>query len=344
MSEQPLISIVVPTYNVEKYIGQCIDSLINQTWNNIEIIIIDDGSEDKTREIVNKYSIYDKRIKFYLQDNSGPSVARNNGISKSSGEYITFCDADDNVSTLYIEELVKKAQQDNYDIVTCGYIDISKYGKVECNDFYDKNSELNRHKFIDCIFKGVGGTVWGKLFKRNIIIENNIKMNKDIFMCEDMVFVLEYSIKCRKYGALEGNLYNYNRLNENSISKKLNLMYYNNLISVIENIEAILKKNKFDQKYIDRILSERVKNLSYMFFVSQHNKKYNYTNQEKINNIKIIINNEYYKKYKNQFNMNILKEEIVAFLVIKNKLKLLNLYTMYIYKMQNFKDKLKGIA
>lgn len=318
--------------------------MINQTWNNIEIIIIDDGSKDRTQEIVKEYSIHDKRIKYYLQDNSGPSIARNNGMSKANGEYIAFCDADDNVSSLYIEKLVKEAQQYNCDIVTCGYIDISKYGQVQCNDFYVNKANLEKYNFIDCIFNGVGGTVWGKLFKRKIIIENNIKMNPDIFMCEDMIFVLEYALKSVKFGALKEYLYNYNRLNEKSISSNLNLNYYNSLNLVIEKIEEILDNNGFKKLYIDKILSERVKNLSSIFLIGQHSNKHNYSKREKMNNIKRIMDNKYFKKYKIYFTGNSFQEKIIIYLINKNQFEILNIYTRIVYEKQRLKDIIKGIS
>lgn len=230
--DQDLVSIIVPVYNCENFIKDCIESLINQTWKNIEIIIVDDGSEDNTKNIVQNYCLIDSRIKLYSKSNSGPSVARNYGISKSSGKYISFCDADDTLSENYIKKLVELAINDNYDIVVCGYTDISKYGEVNLNDFYKDKNQLDKKEFTNCIFKGVGGTVWGKLFKREIINNNNIKFNPQIYMCEDMIFVLNYAMKCRSYGAIKDYLYKYNRLNANSISKRLNLKYYDNLIFV----------------------------------------------------------------------------------------------------------------
>lgn len=337
-----LVSIIVPVYNCEKYIQQCLTSLMNQTWECIEVIIIDDGSKDSTVEIVKNNCSLDSRIKLYTQSNSGPSVARNNGISKASGEYIAFCDADDNVSKNYIDKLVKVAIKNDYDIVSCGYTDISKYGKVKLNDFYKGREKLDKDEFVNSVFTGVGGTIWGKIFKSEIIKNNNIKMNPNIYMCEDMIFVLNYVMKCKNYGAISSNLYNYNRLNDNSISMKINLQYSDNLTLVLEEIERILSQNRFKNDYIDNILGERIKNLVITLIMNQHVNK-DYCNKQKLDNIKKIINNKYYIRYRDNLSRNTLSEKIIVLLINKELLNLLNYYTGLLYKLQKLKNKIKKV-
>lgn len=337
------VSVIVPVYNCEEYIQECITSLINQTWKNIEIIVVDDGSKDKTKDLVKSICAIDSRVKLFSQNNSGPSIARNYGITKATGKYITFCDADDSLSEDYIKKLVELAITKDYDIVTCGYIDTSKYGEVKLNDFYNGKDELDKNEFINCIFKGVGGTVWGKLFKMEIINNNNIKFNPQIYMCEDMIFLLNYVMKCSRYGAIEDNLYKYNRLNECSISKNLNLNYYDNLILVIQEIEKILVNNKFDLEYIDAILSKRIKDAITTLLIVQHSSINNYSRKEKIDNIKKILDNEYYIKYRDKFKTHILSDRIILFFINKKIFRLLNVYTFYLYNKQKVKDKIRGI-
>ena len=107
MSDNDLISIIIPIYNVEKYMEKCLNSVVNQTYNNIEIILIDDGSKDKSREICDNYAKKDNRIKVVHKENNGVSSARNTGIDMSKGKYITFIDSDDYIDTDYIETLYK---------------------------------------------------------------------------------------------------------------------------------------------------------------------------------------------------------------------------------------------
>lgn len=340
----PLVSIIVPVYNSEQYIFNSINSILNQTYKNLEIIIINDGSTDRTDEILNEIVLKDKRIVYVNQKNIGVSETRNKGIQLSKGEYITFMDSDDTVEPEYIEKLMEEVLKNKFDIVTCGYTDISKYGIVKLNDFYNNNTILSKDEFMNSIFNGVGGTVWGKIFKRNIIIENNIKMKQNIFMCEDMIFVLEYVMKCNKYGSINENLYNYNRLNENSISSRINMDYYNNLIVVVDEIRKILKENNYEDCYIDKILCNRVQSLCTSFLIMQHDKKHKYSKKQKIDNIKIILNDKYNNLYKSKFVGNTFKEKLIISLIKNNNVKFLNYYSMLLYKIQIIKDKVKGLA
>lgn len=340
----PLVSIIVPVYNSEQYIFNSINSILNQTYKNLEIIIINDGSTDRTDEILNEIALKDKRIVYVNQKNIGVSETRNKGIQLSKGEYITFMDSDDTVEAEYIEKLMEEILKNKFDIVTCGYTDISKYGIVKLNDFYNNNTILSKDEFINRIFNGVGGTVWGKVFRRNIIIENNIKMKQNIFMCEDMIFVLEYVMKCNKYGAINENLYNYNRLNENSISSRIDMEYYNNLVIVISEIQKILKENNYEKGYIDSILCHRIQSMSTSFLIMQHDKKHKYSKSEKIDNIKFILNNKYNNLYKNKFIGNTFKDKLMIALIKKNSVKCLNYYSKLLYKIQIIKDKVKGLA
>ncbi|MEH7464169.1 glycosyltransferase family 2 protein, partial [Bacillus thuringiensis] len=124
----PKVSIIVPVYNCEEYLSNCIESILNQTYKNIEIVIVNDGSIDQSEKIINKYKVKEERIMYYYQDNCGPSEARNKGIINSTGEYVTFIDADDTVDKYYVELLLNKMINSNSDLVCCGYKDISEYG------------------------------------------------------------------------------------------------------------------------------------------------------------------------------------------------------------------------
>lgn len=340
----PKVSVVVPIYKVEKYLSRCIESITNQSYTNLEIILVNDGSPDRCGDICEEYALQDSRIKVIHKVNGGVSTARNTGIDVCNGKYIAFIDADDTIEKTYVEKLVSTIENNRLDIVSCGYIDQSKYGNIKLNDFYNEDIRLEKKEFINRIFNGVGGTVWGKIFKRNIIIDNNIRMNSNIFMCEDMIFVLEYAIKCERYGVINENLYNYNRLNEDSISSKINLCYYNNLIKVIEEIEDILRKNEFEDEYIDNILSKRIKDTSIVFLLMQHDKKHNYSNTKKIENIKTILKNDYYKQYEGSLIGNSVKDKVILFLMKANKIKMINFYTKLLYSVQKIKDKIKGVA
>lgn len=338
-----LVSIIIPIYNSEKYISRCIESIINQSYKNIEIVCIDDGSSDRSVKIIEDYSTKDNRIKVYTQPNSGPSVTRNYGLNVASGEYITFCDSDDYLESNYIHKLVEYIEKLDVDIVSSGYIDISKYGTIRLNDFYSGNQILSKQEFIECIFRGVGGTLWGKIFKTEIISKYNLRLNPDIFMCEDMIFVLQYSMQCKSFGVIEENLYNYYRLNDESISTKINITYYKNLVEVLKQIEYILYTNHFSMDYIDKIISNRLKSILINLLIIQNDKKYDHSKIKKIENIKYLINDKYSQKYINKFYINSISERIIINLIKNKKYKQINIYSRALYNIQKLKDRIRGL-
>ena len=148
--EKVKISIIIPIYNVENYLEKCIESALNQTYKNLEIILVNDGSKDKSLDICRKYEFIDNRIILIDKPNAGVWLARYDGIKKATGSYISFMDSDDYIEKDYIEKLYSKAQENDYDIVVCGFKRIEdETGKVfslEMNSFgnliieKDKNS------------------------------------------------------------------------------------------------------------------------------------------------------------------------------------------------------------
>ncbi len=130
MKNNPLISVVVPIYNAEKYLPNCLDSIINQTYQNLEIILVDDGSTDNSCQIAKSYAKKDSRIKLIHQKNQGLSSARNTGIAKSTGKYITFIDSDDEISHDMLEKLLNSLQKNNADISVCSFKEIYPNDKI----------------------------------------------------------------------------------------------------------------------------------------------------------------------------------------------------------------------
>ena len=294
---EPKVSIIVPVYNCEKYISKCLNSILNQSYKNIEVIVINDGSLDRSEEKIREIEKKDNRVRYFKQDNSGPSRARNNGIYKSSGKYLMFVDSDDNVEVQYVENLLKEIESNNYDLVCCGYLDESRYGISSQHDFWFGKGDIAKQKFVLSVCSGVGGTLWGKILRRKLIIENNISMNNSIYMCEDLLFILEYCLYAKRFGIIEDYLYIYNRLNENSITANMNFSYLNNNILVIKEIEKYLIEFKIDNKEIQNIILERVQSLSNTIIRSEANRfiKSNKSNLAK-ENISLVINNKFIKK------------------------------------------------
>ena len=336
-----MVSVIVPVYNGEQYLRECINSICNQSYKELEIIIINDGSNDNTSKIARQIKNEDNRVIYVEHENKGVSYSRNKGLDLATGEYIVFVDCDDTIEKGYIELLFNQISKNNLDIVSCGYTDISIYGTIKLNDFYMGNSILNKDEFINNIFKGIGGTLWGKIFKAEIINKNKIRLKNNIFMCEDMLFVLQYAMKSKVFGAIEESLYNYNRKNENSVSSKINFKYFNNLVDVMKEIEKILNENKYDRQFIDYILSERIKKLSLSFSIMQHDKRHRYSRREKIDNINFIFENDYFKKYKDTFDsINIIEQILIKFIKEENAKKIYY-YSYYIFFINEIKRKIR---
>jgi glycosyltransferase involved in cell wall biosynthesis len=183
----PKVSIIVPVYNVEKYLEKCLDSLINQTLKDIEIICINDGSLDNSINILEKYAIKDNRLKIISQKNAGLSAARNTGINAASGDYIGFCDSDDWVSLDFYEKLYKCAVQNNTDIA-CG--EIIKIRKGKEKKFLTYNNETIAKTYLEklqsCNVPDYS-YVWNKIYRLSKIKKHNLYFEEGITY-EDIIF------------------------------------------------------------------------------------------------------------------------------------------------------------
>lgn len=197
---QPLISVIVPIYEVENYLNCCFNSIINQTYNNLEIILIDDGSPDKCGKICDDFKKEDTRIKVIHQKNNGIGAARNKGLNICKGEYISFVDSDDYIMADLIESLYNEIYDCDY--VSCGYTHVDNKSNQE-NIFSPKNKivltgkdALYKHYSIDNTIENINCVyVWGKLFRRKIWDE--LRFPEEILF-ED-IYVMPYILlKCNK--------------------------------------------------------------------------------------------------------------------------------------------------
>lgn len=261
MSEA-LVSVIIPVFNGQKYLSYCIDSLLNQTYSNIEVILVNDGSTDQSESIIQSFLVRDQRIKCISQVNAGPSIARNKGMIEAAGEFICFIDADDFVPNHYIQLLVEKIAE-GYDVVACGYIEVSEYGRIELNDFYQSQERLTKDEFVNGILRGVGGTLWAKIYRSSIIDSNQLHLNPDIYMCEDLLFNLDYCRYAQNFAVIKPSLYEYNRLNEGSITSKVTLNYLKNNLIVMEEMSQLLQLLGWDNQKIEGLIKQRTISLTF---------------------------------------------------------------------------------
>lgn len=196
-----MISIIIPCYNAEKTIKRCLESVISQTYKNIEIVIINDGSIDKTDSIIKKY-INDNRIKYYNRSNHGIGKTRNFGIKETTGEYITFLDSDDYLPNDAIDNLYKLAQKNKLDLVVSDYyVDNKNIKSEKIKSFPITNVKNNPNLIFD-----INLAPWNKLYKKELI--ENIKFEENL-KYEDAPFVIESIIKAKRIGKLDKETYYY---------------------------------------------------------------------------------------------------------------------------------------
>lgn len=214
----PLVSVIVPAYNVEKYIEKCLTSLIEQTLDNIEIIIINDGSADKTKQIISEFAKKDKRIKFITQENQGPSVARNKGMEIAHGKYISFVDSDDWIDNDFLEKLYNASEKEDCNIaVSCMIREYASRKKYRLNFDSLQVYKTLKEKIDVCDVPNCC-YVCGKLFKRNLI--QNHKFLSGVYF-EDVQWLPSVILESDKLAVVPDVNYHY-VVNKNSIVKSNN--------------------------------------------------------------------------------------------------------------------------
>ena len=217
ISKMVKISIIIPVYNSEQFLEKCLNSIINQTFKDIEIICIDDGSTDKSLKILNNFADKDNRITIINQKNSGPSAARNKGLEIAKGEYVGFVDSDDWIDLNFYEKLYNNAKKYDADIAVCGIKRLRSYKwkyhlKIEKEEF---TTDTNK-KFVLCDVPDKC-YVWNKIYKLQKLTEKNINFEPDTYY-EDRYFTAQALVYLNGLVTVPDVYYNY-RTNPNSIVK-----------------------------------------------------------------------------------------------------------------------------
>lgn len=212
--EKSTVSIIVCLNNEEAYIKRCIDSILKQTYENLQIIIVDDGSYDKSAIICDEYIEKDNRIEVYHIENGGIAEARNYGITKAKGDYILFVDGDDWVKKNYVSRLVDCMEKNDADMVICRYFKVWKNIFVPCEKIDDIRS-FTGAEYLENTLKDAGhhyfGVIWNKIYKRKVINDNNLCFKTGVRIGEDFIFNINYWGKCRKVVTISDMLYYYNK-------------------------------------------------------------------------------------------------------------------------------------
>lgn len=230
------VSIIVPVYKTEKYIRRCLESLVNQTYNNLDIILVDDGTPDNAGQICDEYADGDSRIRVIHQENAGQSAARNNALKVASGEYFCFVDSDDYIALDMVERLLNLIEKTNADISMIDYQvftgergDEALEHPVTEEEFMDNIQMIrNIHTVKDELYV----VMWGKLFKRELFQGIQFSVGR---ICEDLDVLYKLYDKVKKAVYCDDKLYYYFRGNVSSSTFGLDQKFYDDVFWVLEN-------------------------------------------------------------------------------------------------------------
>ena len=275
MNKTPLISVIVPVYKVEKFLNRCVESIVNQTYKNLEIILVDDGSPDNCPKMCDEWAQKDKRIKIIHQKNSGVSSARNNGIKQATGDYIAFVDSDDWIEPETYESVLNLALSENADLTFFKYLLIDENGNKqylnEINLCKEKIKNLEYYFLLNSRNGNDSHTIMGSivrvLFKSNII--KDMSFNTNLKLAEDLLFLLHVLAKTDRISVCDKYYYNY-FFNVNSASRLISKQYFINLKTYYETFKDYFISNDIkllhliNNQYLYNNVMQRIYNKNYI--------------------------------------------------------------------------------
>ncbi len=225
------LSVIIPVYNSEKYLANCLDSIINQEYKNLEIICVNDGSTDSSAKILDDYANKDDRIVVVHNENKGAAAARNCGIEKATMPYIAFVDSDDTIDSKMYSEMIREISEKNLDCVCSNYKKVFADGTNKVIESRFDNSVLYNEEIVKGLigFKDLNNnclsSLWNKIFKLEILNKNQIRINEKRSHGEDWLFCIEYYAVISSIGFLEGDFYNYIFRQNSLVSKPRNNVF-----------------------------------------------------------------------------------------------------------------------
>lgn len=264
------ISIIIPVFNGSCYINECLKSVIHQTYDNLEIIIIDDGSTDNSLEILRKWEIKDSRIKLFHNSNHGVSYTRNYAIEKCTGDFVVCVDCDDLISKDYVLYLHQLIEDNDADMAVVG---MSILGQALKN-IPEKIDVLKNEEIQENLLYVIEGYIWGKIYKSSIIKNNKIKLDETIYVAEDLLFNFDYSQHCKKAVVSNMSMYFYRIQSTSAFNNLYNLKWF----TIIKVYDRLLEKYSKTPKLISSLLFFR----SYLLCEAKYRVKYILKNGGKV--------------------------------------------------------------
>lgn len=289
-----LVSIIVPIYNVDKFLAECLQSILNQSHDKLDIILVDDGSTDKSGLICDEFAKKDNRIRVFHTNNNGVSSAKNLGIKNSNGEYICFVDADDYMLPNHVEYILSIIRDCD---VAFSYKYLSDYNKQAKDNKNEVRIISGEQAAIDLLYYKINIGVWNKMFKKTFLHKYNVLFYANQFMGEGFNFNMKAFQYAEKVSAGFSATYFYRRDNENSATTKFSLEKWNNAFESIDKIkeDLIIKTQKMMVAW--EFANWRTHSDAFDLLVLSGQYKFY---KEKYKEIKSIVRKGWYKAYKSE--------------------------------------------
>lgn len=253
------LSIIIPVYNLENYIERCLESIVSQVHDQVEIVIVNDGSIDQSENVCKRFCEQYSYVQYYFQENQGVSVARNTGIQKATGKYVMFVDGDDWILPGTINRILEKITKSDFDMIIGGYVKSKKklsrlknnsdklIEEIECA-VYPTNAQLVFKKNIYI------PSLWGNIFKRNIFVNNKIELIPGIKYTEDLDCCLKLFLASHKFGVLSFPFYVYRVTREGSATSTISSKRMEDVINFVSYWNSFLKHSDLDEELKNEIM------------------------------------------------------------------------------------------
>jgi len=262
---EPLVSLIVPVYNAKDYINRCVDSILNQEYQNLEILLIDDGSSDGTDALLDEYAAKDKRVRVIHQENAGVSVSRNRALDLAQGEFVQFADSDDWLTPDSTSLLIRPTVEKGCDMVIGDFYRVTGKRLSQKGDI-DADHIMDRREFASYMIENPAdfyyGVLWNKLFRRSIIEEHQIRMDEELSWCEDFLFNLEYIRYAESFYAIQVPVYYYMKRKDSLVSQGVSISNTVKMKSTVFDYYNAFYRDVYEEDYAE------VKQKVRMFLIS----------------------------------------------------------------------------
>ena len=281
-----MISVIIPVYNVESYLNECLDSVCKQSFKDIEIICVNDGSTDESLEILSSYAKKDSRVRIITQENGGPGHARNVGLMHASGEYVLFVDSDDFLCENALEELYFNASSNNSDVVIFNFFIYDGnysptgfpleeiFGNVDYNDFTFNYNDIKMYVMYDYF------AVWFKMYKKEFLDKYRLSFPIGIAY-EDVLFQIKSFIYAEKISFLPKPLYSYRLYNSNSLTSDTSKIF--DIVKVVDSVEEFLKESSLYDYFEFEFFMFKIMHYEYKVILSEGTNFFDFVKNEFIN-------------------------------------------------------------